>query len=270
MHSSRAGHALLYCKALPYASGPLFSVGVQMEYVRCSEELRALQALKANSSSFAVALPSAESRALQSRALDDKLTNKLVQRLAKLQVDLQYDQPLAPDDSQYKQGLAAVRDQEVRKAQRDIERDVAALGSIMQERQQSGAASNLTRSQQNRAKRKRKRIRQLVDSIASWQQLDLPSSTVTQQLPASWGEQVVSNLLKGTFPWRQTLSGNVPAVLAEQFREACAEVRGRGAGCGGLWNVVNSLGGTSQPLIYDRPLASHKWRACERLLESAI
>jgi hypothetical protein len=99
----------------------------------------------------------------------------------------------------------------------------------MQERQQSGAASSLTRSQQNRAKRKRKRIRQLIDSIATWQQLDLPSSTVTQQLPARWSEQVVSDLLKGTFPWRQSSSGDVPAVLAEQFREACAEVRARGA-----------------------------------------
>lgn len=196
-----------------------------MEYVRCSEELRALQALKQNSSSLAVALPGAESRALQSRAQDGKLMDKLVRRLAKLQVDLEFDAPLAPADSQYKQGLSALRDQQVRKIQRDIERDVALLGNIMQERQQSGAASNLTRSQQNRAKRKRKRIRQLIDSIATWQQVDLPSSTVTQQLPARWSEQVVSALLKGTFPWRQSSSGDVPAVLAEQFREACAEVR---------------------------------------------
>lgn len=206
------------------------SVGVQMDYVRCSEELRALQALKANSSSFAVALPGAESRALQSRALNDQLTVKLVQQMAKLEVEL--GEALAPGDSKYKQGLAALRDQQVRKAQRDIERDAAALGSIMQERQQSGAASRLTRSQQNRAKNKRKRIRQLVNSIAAWQQHDLPSSPVTQQLPASWSDQVVSSLFKGTFPWKQGLSGNVPAVLVEQFREACAEVR-RGYVVGG-------------------------------------
>ena len=195
-----------------------------MEYVRCSEELRALQALKKNSSSFAVALPGAESRALQSRAQDDVLVEKLLRRLAQLQVNLEYDAPLAPDNILYKQGLAAVRDQQVRKIQRDIERDVALLGNILQQRQQSGAASSLTRSQQNRAKHKRKRIRQQLNSIATWQQLDLPSSTVTQQLPGQWSEQMVSDLLKGTFPWRQSATGDVPAVLAEQFREACAEV----------------------------------------------
>jgi hypothetical protein len=198
---------------------------VQMEYVRCSEEVRALQALKQNSSSLAVALPGAESRALQSRAQDGRLLEKLLRRLAKLQVDLGYDEPLAADSSLYREGLAAVRDQQLRRIQRDIERDVALLGNIMQERQQSGASSSLTRSQQNRAKRRRKRIRQLVDSIATWQQLDLPSSTVTQQLPDKWSDQVVSGLLKGTFPWKQSSTGDVPAVLAEQFREACAEVR---------------------------------------------
>ena len=137
---------------------------------------------------------------------------------------------IAQDSAQYQQGLAALRDEQVRKAQADIERDVALLSNILQERQQSGAASSLTRSQQNRAKRKRKRIRQLVDSMAAWQQLRLPDSSTMRQLPARWTEAVIKDLFKGVFPWKQLADSDVPAVLAEQFREACAEVRGHVCG----------------------------------------
>jgi hypothetical protein len=118
-----------------------------------------------------------------------------------------------------------LRDEHLRKAQKDIERDVAVLGSILQERQQLGEASRLTRNQHNRAARRRKRIRQLVDSMAAWQQLDLPASPVSQLLPARWTEQVVLGIFKGSFPWKQGEDGGVPSLLAEQFRDACAEVR---------------------------------------------
>jgi hypothetical protein len=195
-----------------------------MEYVRCNEQLRALRSLQEHRSSFAVALPGAESCALQSRAQDAKLRDKLCDRLATLECSLGFDEALAVDSTQYQQGLADLRDEHVRKAEADIERDVALLGNILQERQQSGAASSLTRSQQNRAKRKR--IRQLVDSIAAWQKLPLPNSSTVQQLPASWTEAVIKDIFKGVFPWKQLPDGDVPAVLAEQFREACAEVRG--------------------------------------------
>lgn len=198
---------------------------LQVEYVRCTEQLRALKSLHDHRSSLAVALSGAESRALQSKAQDARLMEKLCSRVASLMCDLGFDAPISQDSSQYQRGLAALRDEQLRRAQADIERDVALLGNILQERQQSGAASSLTRSQQNRAKRKRKRIRQLVDSMAAWQQMDLPESSTLQQLPARWTESVIKGLFKGTFPWKQLPDSDVPAVLAEQFREACAEVR---------------------------------------------
>lgn len=193
--------------------------------MRCTEQLRAFKSLHDHRSSLAVALPGAESRALQSRAQDARLMEKLCGRVASLMCDLGFDEPIPHDSTQYQQGLAALRDEQLRKAQADIKRDVALLGSILQERQQSGAASSLTRSQQNRAKRKRKRIRQLVDSMAAWQQHDLPETSTLLQLPTRWTESVIKDLFKGIFPWKQLPNSDVPAVLAEQFREACAEVR---------------------------------------------
>jgi hypothetical protein len=171
---------------------------MQMEYVRAQEQLRALTSLRNNRSSFAVALPGAESRPLQARASDSKLEHKLLRRVAKLQFQLDWDAPPGRDSSEYQQGLAALRDEHLRKAQKDIERDVAVLGSILQERQQLGAASRRTRNQQNRATRRRKRIRQLVDSMAAWQQLDLPSSPASQLLPTRWTEQITLDLFRGS------------------------------------------------------------------------
>lgn len=198
---------------------------MQMEYVRAQEQLRALTSLRNNRSSLAVALPGSESRPLQARASDSKLEHKLLRRVAGLQLQLDWDTPHGPGSSYYQQGLAALRDEHLRKAQKDIERDVAVLGSILQERQQLGAASRRTRNQHNRATRRRKRIRQLVDSMAAWQQLDLPASPASQLLPARWTEQITLEIFKGSFPWRQGESGGVPSLLAEQFRDACAEVR---------------------------------------------
>jgi hypothetical protein len=145
--------------------------------------------------------------------------------VAGLQLQLDWDTPHGPGSSYYQQGLAALRDEHLRKSQKDIERDVAVLGSILQERQQLGAASRRTRNQHNRATRRRKRIRQLVDSMAAWQQLDLPASPASQLLPARWTEQITLDIFKGSFPWRQGETGGVPSLLAEQFRDACAEVR---------------------------------------------
>jgi hypothetical protein len=195
-----------------------------MEYVRNAEQLRAQRSLQQNSSSLAVALPGTEHRALQARAQDKKLQAKLLRRAGQLQVALKRDAPLPVDSQQYKKGLAALRDEQLRKTQREIERDVALLGAITQERRQEGEASKRTRNQQNRAARKRKRIRQLVDSMAAWQRMDLPSSSIVQQLPQEWGEQVVLGLFKGNFPWRQGQDADVSTVLVEQFRDACAEV----------------------------------------------
>lgn len=183
-----------------------------MEYVRSAESLRAQRSLQQNSSSLAVALPGTEHRALQARAQDKKLQDKLLRRVAQLQVALDLDEPLPVSSEQYKKGLAALRDEQLRNTQRQLEREVALLGSITQERRQEGEAS------------KRKRIRQLVDSMAAWQRMDLPSSSVVQQLPHQWGEQDVLALFKGRFPWRPRDDGSVSAVLVEQFRDACAEV----------------------------------------------
>jgi hypothetical protein len=195
-----------------------------MEYVRSEEQLRAQRSLQQNSSSLAVALPGTEHRALQARAQDKKLEDKLLRRVGQLQVALDLDEPLAVGSERYKKGLAALRDEQLRKTQRELEREVALLGSITQERRQEGEASKRTRNQQKRAARKRKRIRQLIDSMAAWQRMDLPSSSTVQQLPQQWGEQNVLALLKGSFPWRQGQDGGVSAVLVEQFRDACAEV----------------------------------------------
>jgi hypothetical protein len=243
---ARVVRAVLLCTGNILLTRKFPTLFVQMEYVRCFEELRALQALKDNSRSFAVALPGGESRSLQSRAQDDKLLEKLRRRVAKLQVDLGYEEVLSVDHPEYKQGLAALRDQQVHRLLKDIERDVAVLGSITQERKQSGASSSLTRSQQRRAKSRRKRIRQLVDSVAAWQQYELPASNITGQLPAQWSEQVITSLFKGTFPWKQPADGDaasVPALLAEQFRDACAEVRPGGSrnACGKQCTLNGSL-----------------------------
>lgn len=197
---------------------------MQMEYVRAKEQLRALTSLRDNRSSFAVALPGGESRQLQARAQDSKLEHKLLRRVAALQYKLGWEEPPGPGSSEYKQGLVALRDEQLRKAQKDIERDVAVLGTILQERRHLGEASRLTRSQHNRAARRRKRIRQLVDSMKAWQQLDLPASPTSQLLPAQWTEEGILDIFKGTFPWKCGLDTDVPALLAEQFRDACAEV----------------------------------------------
>jgi len=153
------------------------------EYVRCSEEESVLRALQHRCSALAVALPSTE-RQLHSQSEHDKRVAKLVDRLARLMVQLDLSAPLSEDSAEYQQGLAALRGEQLRHLQQQIEREVAALGELTQGRKQLGAACTQTRNQDRRARRRRKRIRQLVDTMQTWQQKELPQSAVTQALPA--------------------------------------------------------------------------------------
>lgn len=184
-----------------------------------------LRALQARRSALAVALPGTE-RQLHSKVEHDKRVTKLVRRLAGLMVDLNLPAPLPESSAEYQQGLKALRDQQIRLLQQQIERDAAALGEITQGRRQLGAACAQTRSQDRRARARRKRIRQLVDTMFTWQQKQLPPSHVTQNLPAQWDEQAIKQLFGGRFPWHDTSggAGQLPILLVERFRDACAEV----------------------------------------------
>lgn len=185
-----------------------------------------LEALQQRRSALAVALPGTE-RQLQSQAEHDKRVARLVARLAKLMVELELPAPLAEDSTEYQQGLAALRDEQLRHLQQQVEREAAALGELTQVRRQLGAACGQTRNQDRRARRRRKRIRQLVDTMHTWQQKGLPASAVTQHLPAVWTEQAIKQLFGGRFPWQHTSGGpgRLPILLVERFRDACAEVR---------------------------------------------
>ncbi len=198
---------------------------LQTEYVRCSEEESVLRALHQRRSALAVALPGTE-RQLHSQAEHDKRVDKLVARLAVLMMQLDLSEPLSEGSAEYQQGLAALRDEQIRHLQQQIEREAAALGELTQVRMQLGAACGQTRNQDRRARRRRKRIRQLVDTMFTWQQKELPPSIVTQNLPAQWTEQAIKQLFSGSFPWHHASGGaeQLPILLVERFRDACAEV----------------------------------------------
>lgn len=194
------------------------------EYVRCDEEETLLRTLQDRRSTVAVALPGT-ARQLQSQPEHAKRMSKLLDRMAKILVELQLDAAPAEDSAEYQQGLAALRDQQLRHLQQQVELEAAALGLATQERQQLGAASELTRSLDKRSQARRARIRQLVDTISAWQQRDLPSSPVTELLPQQWTEQDIKQLFSGMFPWQQTAggAGPLPSQLVDRFRDACAE-----------------------------------------------
>jgi hypothetical protein len=197
---------------------------LQVEYVRCSEEEGVLSTLQHRRSALAVALPGTE-RQLQSLAEHEKRVAKLLDHMARLMVQLELQAPLAEDSAEYQQGLAALRDEQLRHLQQQAEREAAALGELTQARSQLGAACVQTRNQDQKAKRRRKRIRQLVDTISTWQQKELPASAVTSQLPPVWTEQAIKQLFAGRFPWQASgSSGQLPSLLVERFRDACAEV----------------------------------------------
>jgi hypothetical protein len=200
----------------------------QAEYVRCSEEESVLCTLQGRRSAVAVALPGTE-RQLQSHAEHAKRVNRLLTRMAKLTVELELDEPLSEDSPEYKQGMAVLRDQELRHLQQQVEHEAAALGELTQGRSAMGESCQQTRNQEKKAQRRRARIRQLVDTMVAWQQKDLPDSTVSQQLPTRWTDQVIKQLFSGQFPWQQALggAGQLPSLLVERFRDACAEVSWR-------------------------------------------
>lgn len=216
------GHQPLYVCALPC---PCTALLAQAEYVRCNEEESVLRTLQGRRSAVAVALPGTE-RQLQSQAQHDKRVAKLLQRMAKLLIDLGRVDPLSEDSPEYQQGMSVLRDQELRHLQQQVEREAAALGEITQTRRGMGESCQQTRNLEKKAQRRRARIRQLVDTMWAWQQKDLPASTVSQQLPEEWTEQTIKDLFSGRFPWQQTLggAGQLPSLLVERFRDACAEV----------------------------------------------
>lgn len=193
--------------------------------MRCSEEESVLRTLQGRRSAVAVALPGTE-RQLQSQAEHAKRVARLLTRMAKLMVDLELHEPLSEGSPEYQQGMSVLRDQELRHLQQQVEHEAAALGEITQSRRAMGESCQQTRNQQRKAQRRRARIRQLVDTMCAWQQKGLPDSAVSQQLPTQWTEQAIRQLFSGQFPWQQTLggAGQLPSLLVERFRDACAEV----------------------------------------------
>jgi hypothetical protein len=121
-----------------------------------------------------------------------------------------------------------LRDEELSRLQAEIEGQVSALAALDLERPRLGAASKVTRAHSNSMKRRRKRIREFVAVMQTWQQTDAPSSPLVQQLPQVWSEAVIKQLYAGVYPWRQGVAAEKSAALdalAKQFRDACAEVR---------------------------------------------
>jgi hypothetical protein len=158
---------------------------LQAEYVRCSEEVDVLATVRDRRKAFAVALPGAEGRALQARGQDSKRSEQLQLRMVSLLQQLGKDEPLDPVGEEYRAGLAALRDQQLQGLQTQVEREVAALAVL----QQRGTAS--TQAQKRRAAARRKKVRQLVAAMQTWQQSDLVSTATVQQLPAAWGDDLV-------------------------------------------------------------------------------
>jgi hypothetical protein len=203
----------------------------QVDYVRVDQQRTGLQQVQQHATALAVALPGSEGRSLHARGQDAVRLQKLAEKLGALMTKLDIEEPLQPSSSEYKEGLAALRDEQLRSLQADIEKNVSALAVLTHQRQQQGAASSITRSQRKQAQNKRKRVRQLVAMIQSWQVVDAPSSAAVERLPAAWTDSEVTQLFKGEYPWRLTStdsSSAVAAVLAERFRDVCAEVS---AGC---------------------------------------
>lgn len=200
----------------------------QVDYVRDEKQLRALQHLHSNATAFSVALPGSEGRTLHARGRDTTRQQKLQQKLGALMTKLNITEPLDRSSDEYRAGLAALRDEQLQSLQAEIEKLVSALSVLTYARQQQGAASSITRSQKKQAQSRRTRVRQLVGVMHSWQTEDAPSSSAVEQLPAAWTEAEVTKLFKGEYPWRCGSGGSgaaVAAMLAERFRDACAEVR---------------------------------------------
>lgn len=199
--------------------------------MRNEKQLRALKQLQSNATALSVALPGSQGRTLHARGQDTARQHKLAQKLGALMTKLQIAEPLEPTSDEYRAGLAFLRDEQLRSLQAEIEKLVSGLAVLRYERQQQGPASSITRSQKKQAQSTRKRVRQLVSVMHSWQLSDAPSSSAVEQLPAAWTDSQVTNLFKGEYPWRVGAGGSggaVAAVLAERFRDVCAEVSQQG------------------------------------------
>lgn len=182
-----------------------------------------MQRVKQDSSAFAVALPGAQGSALQARSNDERRNDRLSTRMSKLLSKLKLPFPVDDSTDEYKAALSSLRDAEVVQAQQQIEAEVSALAALRLDRTRSGSASKVTRSLIKRAERRRNRVRGLVATISRWQQAEnISSSVIVERLPA-WSEGDIKQLFTGVYPWRAT-GGGVLAVLAEQYRDACAEV----------------------------------------------
>jgi hypothetical protein len=200
---------------------------IQVDYVRVDQQRTGLLQAQQHATALAMALPGSEGRSLHARGQDVARLQKLAEKLGTLMTKLDMTEPLQQSSAEYKQGLAALRDEQLRSLQAEVEKHVSALAVLVYERQQQGAASSITRSQRKQAQSRRKRVRQLVMMMHSWQVVEAPSSGVVEQLPAAWTDSEVTKLFKGEYPWRlgtSNSSGAVAAVLAERFRDACADV----------------------------------------------
>lgn len=187
--------------------------------------------LQRNAAALSVAMPNREGRALHARSQDQNTINKLQLKLGQLMAKLQLSDPPAESSTEYKAGLATFRGEELSRTQAELESLLSQLAVQVAERPQQGTASKVTRAQAKSIKRKRKRVRELVGVMQTWQQLDAPSSSAVQQLPAVWGEAEVKQLFTGVYPWRQGPAAEREAslaVLAGELRDACAEVSGYG------------------------------------------
>jgi multidrug efflux pump subunit AcrA (membrane-fusion protein) len=213
------------CFSVVTAKCMLIAACAQVDLVRAHQEYKAVQHVKQQSSAFAVALPGAQGSALQARSNDAKRNERLVTRISKLLMKLQMQPPIDNSTAEYKAALSSLRDAEVMQAQQQIEAEVSALAALRLDRQRLEFASKITRSLTKRATRRRNRVRGLVAVISRWQQAtNIPSSSVMGRLPAAWSEADIKQLFTGSYPWQAT-GGGVLSVLAEQYRDACAEVR---------------------------------------------
>jgi len=209
------------------AAAPDTTAALEVAYVRLHQELDVLQHVKNHGGAFAVALPGAEGRALHAKGQDQSRQDKIKDRLIKVMVSLNLAAPLDPEGARYQSAMARLRDEEVLRVQGLVEREVSGLVAIRLERSSLGVASRNTRSLQKRAQRRRKRIRELINLLQTWQDAGLPQqdSPVIAQLPEQWTEEQIQKLFRGTYPWRGDCGEGAAALphLAEQYRDACAE-----------------------------------------------
>jgi len=93
-----------------------------MDYVRVDQQRTGLRQVQQHATALAVALPGSEGRSLHARGQGSARLQKLAEKLGVLMTKLDNQEPLQPSSSEYKRGLAALRD-----AGRDREACVSAV-----------------------------------------------------------------------------------------------------------------------------------------------